>query len=210
LFAPFEQADASASRRHQGSGLGLAITRRLAQLMGGDAGVQSHPGTGSTFWFTARLRRRADAFAVTDAPRRPPGAEAELRRLHAGREILLAEDNEVNREVARLLLGKAGLVVATARDGREAVAMAAARHYALVLMDVQMPEMDGLEATREIRRLPGWSQVPIVAMTANAFIEDRERCLDAGMNDHLAKPVNPAGLYECLLRWLSAHHLSAV
>ena len=210
LFAPFEQADASASRRHQGSGLGLAITRRLAELMDGAAGVQSRPANGSTFWFTAQLRRRPEAFATTDAARKPPAAEAELRRLHTGAEILLAEDNEVNREVARLLLGKAGLVVSAANDGCEAVAMARHKHYDLVLMDVQMPEMDGLEATREIRRLPGWTDIPIVAMTANAFIEDRERCLEAGMNDHLAKPVNPAGLYECLLRWLSRRHLSAV
>ena len=203
LFAPFEQADASASRRHQGSGLGLAITRRLAQVMGGDAGVTSRPGAGSTFWFTARLRRRADAFERPAPARRCSAAEAELARRCGGTEILLAEDNEVNCEVARLLLGKAGLVVHSARDGREAVEMARSRPYALVLMDVQMPRMDGLEATAAIRELPGWADTPIIAMTANAFVEDRQRCLEAGMNDHLGKPVNPAGLYQCLLKWLA-------
>jgi PAS domain S-box-containing protein len=203
LFAPFEQADASATRRHQGSGLGLAITRRLAELMGGEAGVLSRPRAGSTFWFTARLRKHAGT--VAEAPALPQASSLceQLARLHGGTEILLAEDNEVNREVARLLLGRARLEVAVARDGREALAMAAARPYALVLMDVQMPIMDGLEATAAIRRLPGWRDVPIVAMTANAFVEDRERCLAAGMTDHLAKPVDPAGLYGCLLKWLA-------
>jgi PAS domain S-box-containing protein len=203
LFAPFEQADVTAARRHQGSGLGLAITRRLAQLMGGEAGVSSRPGHGSTFWYTARLRKHADAAAPLPQSRKLPAVESELARRHGGTEILLAEDNEVNREVARLLLGRAGLVVHAARDGREAVTMARARHYELVLMDVQMPNMDGLGATTEIRGLPGWADTPIIAMTANAFLEDRERCIEAGMSDHLAKPVNPAALYECLLKWLS-------
>jgi PAS domain S-box-containing protein len=204
LFAPFEQGDTSATRPHQGTGLGLAITRHLARLMGGEAGVQSVPGVGSTFWFTTRLRKRTDAFVPQPTPRIGPPAEAELARLFGGTEILLAEDNEVNREVARMLLGKAGLVVAAARNGREAIQMAAAKQYALVLMDVQMPEVDGLEATVAIRRLPGWERTPIIAMTANAFIEDRQNCLDAGMNDHLAKPVEPMALYSCLLEWLNS------
>ncbi|HET7204299.1 MAG TPA: response regulator [Steroidobacteraceae bacterium] len=130
-------------------------------------------------------------------------AEEELVRRYSGAEILLTEDNDVNREVARLLLGRAGLVVEAARDGREAVAMARAKRYALVLMDVQMPHMDGLEATAAIRALPGWNEIPIVALTANALVEDRQRCLEAGMNDHLAKPVHPADLYQRLLQYLS-------
>ena len=204
LFEPFEQADASASRRHQGPGLGLAITRRLAQTMGGEAGVSSCRGAGSTFWFTARLRKSTPVSGSSPiVVRQISGAQAELLRRYSGTEVLLAEDNDVNREVARLLLARAGLVVAAARDGVEAVAMARAKRYALVLMDVQMPHMDGLEAAAAIRALPGWQDVPIVALTANALVEDRQRCLDAGMTDHLPKPVNPAGLYQCLLQSLA-------
>ncbi|MBI5719295.1 MAG: response regulator [Burkholderiales bacterium] len=340
LFAPFEQADTSASRRHGGTGLGLALTRHIARLMGGDAGVASKPGQGSTFWFTARLARAAEAGAraapirlaglramVVDdlpealaaeadrlgllglhvdaqpggaaalermqaeaaagrpydvvlvdwkmpgldgietlramrgllgdgmppsilftafnepslwllapevhcaavlvkpitpsamhdtlvrvlrgqapaaAPREPAGNEATLRMLrarHAGQQILLVEDNPVNREVAEELLRSAGLVVETAEDGERAVTLALARAYDLVLMDVQMPVCDGLEATRRIRRRAG-PRTAIVAMTANAFGEDREACLAAGMNDHMAKPVDPGHLYAVLLRWL--------
>jgi PAS domain S-box-containing protein len=335
LFNAFAQADNSSTRRHGGTGLGLALTRRLAALMGGEAGVHSEPGVGSTFWFTAWIGRAADvgataplpslqgkrvlvlddlpeslsvigdalatlgieAEAHADAsaglhaiasgkafdvvliawhmapqdgvatlhamrrllgPAMPPSilvsahnedaawheareagfdavlikpitpstlhetlvqllqmdgvatpvahagegaAEQALRQQHAGRHVLLVEDNPINQEVAGELLSCVGLSVDVASDGQQAVQQALTQHYDLVLMDVQMPIMDGLQATRAIRAQLGGA-LPIIAMTANAFDEDRAACLAAGMNDHIGKPVDPQRLYSVLLHWL--------
>ena len=338
LFNAFEQADNSTSRRHGGTGLGLALSRQLARAMGGDAGVRSAPGSGSTFWFTVVLGHGAAAVERTAVPdllnlrallvddlpeartvigeqlhqlgltvdvadgcdaavrlvqaelaarraydvmlidlrmepvdgietlarlrgilgsgvppcvlitafddpnllqrakrarfdatmlkpltsaalrdqlaallqEQPPEIQATsapsnsaalLNARHGGQRVLLAEDNPVNREVAQDLLEMAGLVVETAWDGGRAVEMALSRRYDLVLMDVQMPVMDGIEATQAIRKRVGQA-LPIIAMTANAFVEDRKACLDAGMNDHVGKPVHPDALYATLLRWL--------
>ncbi len=201
LFQAFEQADLTTTRRYGGTGLGLAITRHLARMMGGDVGVDSEPGEGSTFWFTACLGRgRAEVPAPVQAS--ASDAAGELARRHGGAQILVAEDNEINREVALEILQAVGLTVDLAVDGRDAVDQARAGSHDLILMDMQMPELDGIEATRTIRALPGRERTPILAMTANAFEADRRACLDAGMNDFVTKPVDPDVLYQTLLRWL--------
>ncbi len=206
LFQPFKQGDVSITRKYGGTGLGLAITQRLAQLMGGETGADSQPGQGSRFWFTARLQRGQAAPREDARTPRLDGAAAQalLRQRHAGARVLLAEDNPVNREVALALLEEVGLQVDSAADGLQALQRAQAGTYALVLMDMQMPGLDGLQATRAIRQLPGWAQVPILAVTANAFDEDRRACEAAGMNDFISKPFSSEELHQALLRWLQA------
>jgi hypothetical protein len=201
LFDAFEQADGSMTRKYGGTGLGLAISKRLVHLMGGEIGVDSEPGQGSTFWFTTRLGKARGTVAA--APAATAGtAETRVAAAHAGTRILLAEDEPINREVARLLLAEAGLQVDLAEDGTAAVALARDHRYALILMDMQMPQINGIDATRAIRAHPRNAATPILAMTANAFEEDRQACLAAGMNDHIAKPINPQRLFETLLHWL--------
>jgi signal transduction histidine kinase len=203
LFRPFEQADGSTTRTYGGTGLGLAISKHLAQLMDGDIGVASEPGAGSVFWCDVVLRKAG----VRDRPKRVAtdralAAEEALRSRHRGRRVLLVDDDPLARDVAKALLEHAGLTVELAEDGLQAVELAGRNAYDLILMDIAMPKMDGLEATRIIRTLAGRAQLPIVALTANVFVEDKERCLAAGMNDHLAKPIVAASLFAKLLGWL--------
>ena len=200
LFHSFEQADNSTTRKYGGTGLGLAISRRLAELMGGMAGVESTQGKGSRFWFTATLMKSGDAVAGQALAR--IDAESGIRERHGGRRVLVADDEPLNQEIARILLEDVGLTVDTANDGAEAVAMCVARRYAAILMDMQMPNINGLDATRQIRAIDGYREVPIIALTANAFVEDRVRCIEAGMNDVLIKPVNPHALFAMLLAGL--------
>ncbi|MCH3942945.1 MAG: ATP-binding protein, partial [Atopobiaceae bacterium] len=199
LFEPFTQEHSASNQYRSGTGLGLAITKELVDLMGGTISVRSAPGEGSAF--TVRLSFRICPDVVEEEA---PSSEVSLE----GVRILLAEDNAINAEIAMRMLEKRGASVVNATDGERALRQYAASeqyHFDLILMDVRMPVLDGLEATRRIRSLarPDSKTVPIVAMTANAFDEDVEECLAAGMNAHVAKPVDAARLYEAIARQLA-------
>jgi signal transduction histidine kinase/BarA-like signal transduction histidine kinase len=206
IFEPFEQADNSTTRRYGGSGLGLTITRSLVEQMGGRLGASSQPEQGSVFWFTVPAQE-----AMVAAPEAPVDAaqntlrvdaDAILKQYHQDTRILLVEDNQVNRLLAQELLAMVGMKVDAVSDGAQAVAQAAQNQYDIVLMDVHMPEMDGLEATRRIRQNTLYSSVPIVAMTASVMAEEREACIHAGMNTLIEKPLDARKLYDTLLRLL--------
>ena len=225
LFTSFEQADASITREFGGTGLGLAISKSLATAMGGSVGVESVVGKGSNFWFTACLRRSApemlpatpqrqglDAGALVDVPEPESthsALEKQLETIH-GTRILLVEDNEINQLVACEMLRDVGFEVDVAHNGQLAVAQVQVQHarqapYDMVLMDMQMPVMDGVTAARLIRERFSAADLPIVAMTANAMEADRNRCLQAGMNGFVTKPINAEDLWQALLQWIKPH-----
>ena len=197
LFRSFHQADTSTTRKYGGSGLGLVISKQLAELMGGTVGVHSQPGLGSTFWFTARLDRYAGAPEDSAGDNEPP-----LLDVIRGASILLVEDNVFSQQVGCELLEDAGAIVRVANNGREALELLSRQSYDCVLMDVQMPEMDGFEATRRIRADPLLAGLLVIAMTANAGSEDRVRCLEAGMDEFVTKPIAPMLLFQLLAKWL--------
>jgi CheY-like chemotaxis protein len=197
LFESFSQADSTVTRRHGGTGLGLAISKRIVEAMGGTIGVMSKEGEGSTFWFTVNLAQAED----------PPKPHAEVYPLRAIRSarILLVEDVPVNQELACAVLRKDGHVVVAANNGEEGVEAARSGTFDLILMDIQMPKMDGVEATKNIRMLPGRAgTVPIIAMTANVLPEQVKRFLNAGMDDHVGKPIRQVDLKAAINRALES------
>ncbi|MBV9405288.1 MAG: response regulator [Acidobacteriaceae bacterium] len=201
LFQSFTQAESSTTRKYGGTGLGLAISKRLAELMGGSIGVKSEAGRGSTFWFTVDLpvsdRSTASLAALSGSI--APAAAPPRSRGH----VLVAEDNPINQRVMLILLSKLGYSTDIAADGAEALRILQDRHYDVILMDIQMPVMDGFEATQAIRNLPSEAaRIPIIAVTANAFSGQREKCLESGMDDYIAKPISKEVLESTLRKYL--------
>ena len=206
LFNSFEQADNSMTRRYGGTGLGLVITRRIAQAMNGEAGAKSILGEGSIFWFTARLEV-GDTATIPEKSRMLGVANVPEGKHVGGVKVLICEDEPINQEILLSILTDLGYLVDTADDGAEAIGAAKNSTYDIILMDMQMPEIDGIEATKCIRSLANHQHVPIIALTANAFESDRQACLDAGMNDFVTKPVYPEVLEERIKHWLAQGRL---
>jgi hemerythrin-like metal-binding protein/PAS domain S-box-containing protein len=208
LFSDFEQADNSTTRKFGGTGLGLAITKKISQLLGGNAGATSQIGIGSTFWFTVLLRKNIEEPTVIgDEAETSVDIENELRQHFSHCNILLVEDDLINQEIASLFLEEVEIHVEVAENGLEAYNQVQEKLYDLIIMDMQMPIMGGLEATEIIRRLPQYEKVPIIAMTGNAFVEDKQRCLDAGMTDFIPKPIDAEALFMSLYKNLKAQDI---
>lgn len=206
LFQPFQQADTTTTRQYGGTGLGLAISKQLVEMMeSGEIGVDSAPGSGSTFWFRARLGKGSAPPQHRNETEMPPGMLEAINGAH----ILLVENNQFNQEVASEFLENVGATVCLAQNGVEALDLLAHDSFDCVLMDIQMPLMDGFEATRRIRANPALAGIPVIAMTANAWDGNRERCLAAGMDDFISKPFKPYTLYARLAKWLSARPMPA-
>jgi CheY-like chemotaxis protein len=208
LFQSFQQADSSTTRKYGGTGLGLAISKSLAELMGGEVGVASEPGQGSTFWFTAQMQHgKKKAPSIRHDPNMVRPASTLERQLGsiAGARILLVEDNDLNQLVARELLIGVGMEVDIADNGRIAVEriLHTPTHWDLVLMDMQMPVLDGVTATEEIRQALGVNLPVIVAMTANAMPQHIKKCMDAGMQGFIPKPIDPEKLWSTLIQWIT-------
>ena len=217
LFQAFSQIDASTTRKYGGSGLGLAICKRLVELMDGEIGVNSQPGQGSTFWFELPfaqqlLSRAVEASSPPEVTTHATQSQPTVTNLDGADQytvqplVLVAEDNPINQKLTARLLKKFGYQTQVVPNGKEAVETLTRKTYAAVLMDCQMPEMDGFEATRTIRQQESAEttpHIPIIALTANAMQGDKEKCLAAGMDDYLAKPIKPALLKATLARWIS-------
>lgn len=205
LFQSFEQVDSSITRKHGGTGLGLAISKQLAEHMGGEVGVDSIEGQGADFWFTVRVREGKKGASLRK------GRATSRLTAPAGMgdvSVLLVEDNPLNQEVAQAMLAHFGVKSQLATNGATALQMVQQRQYDIVLMDMQMPVMDGLAATRAIRQIPTLQDLPIIAMTANAMASDRKKCLDAGMNDHLGKPIDPEELLGKIMKWTKSNDMT--
>jgi len=198
IFKPFQQADTSTTRKYGGTGLGLVISKQLVTLMDGEVGVETQIGKGSIFWFTAKLSINS----LTEKAHIPFTMTEKCLVPICGKHILLVEDNDLNQQLVVELLEDEGISIDIAENGEVAVRKVSEVHYDIVLMDMQMPVMDGITATKKIRKNPKYKSLPIIAMTANVMAGDREKCMQAGMNDYIAKPIDPEQLFSILLKWI--------